>query len=236
MFLAVVRTPPTFQPTLVGQLKGSHNPFDESGVSEMYYQDGKFQPMRRLNLPSIANLFNVVYLPDSNGYKVIVLNEYNSMKVYTSDLDLQFTQEEGYNSSNNYIIVDERLPGMNQGKRDTSTDNLYYVPIRMLPVNFGNSGKYELLANKDISVAAQIFKKFRRFSQGEVHSLYWDGVGLGLAWKTRRIKGTVVDLALEDLKNDGKKQLVVCINTYSGAIGASNEKTVVVSYDLNADQ
>lgn len=236
MFLAVIRTPPTFQPTLVGQLKGSHSPFDESGVSEMYYQDGQLHPMRRLNLPSIANLFNVVYLPDNNSYKVIVLNEYNSMKVYTSDLDLQFTQEEGYNSSNNYVIVDERLPGMNQGKRDISTDSLYYIPIRMLPVSFGSSGKYELLANKDISVAAQIFKKFRRFSQGEVHSLYWDGVGLGLAWKTRRIKGTVVDMALEDLKNDGKKQLIVCINTYSGAIGASNEKTIVVTYDLNADQ
>lgn len=236
MYLSVVRTPPTFQPTLLGQLKGSHSPFDESGVSEMYYQDGQFLPMRRLNLPVIANLFNLVYLPDGKSYKIVVLNEYNSMKVYTSDLDLQFTQEEGYNSSNNFLIMDERLPGMNQGKRDIATDSLYYVPIRMLPVSFNNNGKYELLANKDISVAAQVFKKFRRFSQGEVHSLYWDGVGLGLAWKTRRIKGTVVDMALEDLKNDGKKQLVVCINTYSGAIGASNEKTIVVTYDLNSDQ
>ena len=68
-----------------------------------------------------------------------------------------------------------------------------------------------------------------------MHSLFWDGVGMSLAWKTRRIKGTVVDLALEDLKNEGKKQMVVCINTYSGAIGASSEKTVIVTYDLSTD-
>lgn len=236
MYLSVVRTPPTYQPTLLGQAKGNHGPFDESGVSEMFYQDGKLQPVRRLHLPSIANLFNFAYLPDGAGFKIVVLNEYNYMKAFTQDLEPQFSQEEGYNSSNNYIIVDERLPGMDMGKRDTGVEDFYYVPIRMIPVAFDSRGKYELLANKDISVAAQVFKKFRRFSQGEVHSLFWDGVGMSLAWKTRRIKGTVVDLALEDVKNEGKKQLVVCLNTYSGAIGASNEKTVIVTYDLNTDQ
>jgi len=232
----VVRTPPTYRPTLLGQSKGHHTPFDESGVSEMIYQDGTIQHVRKLRLPSIANLFNIAFLPDGNSFKVVALNEYNYMKVFTSDLDLQYSQEDGYNSSNNYLYVDERLPGMDQGVRELDTAQQYYVPIRMLPVSFDSSGKYELLANKDISLAAQVFKKFRRFSQGEIHSLFWDGVGMSLAWKTRRIKGTVVDIALADLKNDGTKQLVVCLNTYSGAIGASNEKTIVVTYDLNTDK
>lgn len=236
MHLSVVRTPPTNQPTLLGQAKGSHGPFDETGVSEMLYQDGSLQPVRKLNLPSIANLYNFSYVPEGNTFKIVVLNEYNNMKVFTADLESQYSQEDGYNSSNNYVIVDERLPGMDMGTRDTGVEDFYYVPIRMIPVSFDSRGKYELLANKDISVASQIFKKFRRFSQGEVHSLFWDGVGMSLAWKTRRIKGTVVDLALEDLKNEGKKQLVVCINSYTGAIGASSEKTVIVTYDLNTDQ
>lgn len=235
LYLSVVRTPPTYQPTLLAQRKGSHGPFDETGVSEAIYNNGEIQMVRRLHLPSIANLFNFIYLPEGNSYKIVLLNEYSYMKVFTPDLEPQFSQEDGYNSSNNYIIVDERLPGMDMGRRDTGTEDFYYVPIRMVPVAFDSRGKYEVLANKDISVAAQVFKKFRRFSQGEVHSLFWDGVGMSLAWKTRRIKGTVVDLAVEDLKNEGKKQLVVCLNTYSGAIGASAEKTVVVTYDLNND-
>ncbi|MGE4264915.1 MAG: FG-GAP repeat domain-containing protein [Desulfovibrio sp.] len=236
MYLSVVRTPPTYRPTLLGQIKGHHSPFDEAGVSEMIYQDGTLQHVRKLRLPSMANLFNVAFLPDGNSFKIVALNEYNYMKVFTSDLELQYSQEDGYNSSNNYLYIDERLPGMDQGVRELDTAEQYYVPIRMLPVSFDSSGKYELLVNKDISLAAQIFKKFRRFSQGEIHSLFWDGVGMSLAWKTRRIKGTVVDIALEDIKNDGTKQLVVCINTYSGAVGASNEKTIVVAYDLNAEK
>jgi hypothetical protein len=235
MYFSVVRTPPTFQPTLLGQGKGFHAPFEEAGPSEMMFSEGKLQPVRRLHLPSISNLFNFAYLPDGNTFKIVVLSEYNAIKVFTQDLEAQFSQDDGYNSSNNYIIIDDRLPGMDQGRRDVGTEEFYYVPFRMIPVSFGTTGKYELLANKDISIAAQVFKKFRRFSQGEVHSLFWDGVGMSLAWKTRRIKGTVVDLGMEDVKNEGKKQLLVCINTYSGAIGASAEKTVLITYDLNND-
>ncbi|MBA4356535.1 MAG: hypothetical protein C0405_02290 [Desulfovibrio sp.] len=234
MYLSVVRTPPTNQPTLVGQRKGFHGPFDESGVSEMHYSGGSIQPVRLLRLPSIANLFNFAYLPEGNTHKLVVLNEYSYMKVFTPDQDLQFSLDEGYNSSAVYVIIDERLPGMDMGRRDTGAEEFYYLPMRMLPVSFDPKGKYELLVNKDISVASQVFKKFRRFSQGEVHSMFWDGVGMSLAWKTRRIKGTVVDLGMDDLKNEGKKQLVVCLNTYSGAVGMSNEKTVVVTYDLEA--
>jgi hypothetical protein len=236
MYLSVVRTPPTNQPTLVGQRKGFHGPFDEYGVSEMHFSNGNVEPVRLLRLPSIANIFNFSYLPEGTSYKIVVINEYSYMRVYTPDLDAQFSQDEGYNSSAVFVVVDERLPGMDMGRRDTGVEEYYYLPMRMIPVSFDTKGKYELLVNKDISVASQIFKKFRHFSQGEVHSLFWDGVGMSMAWKTRRIKGTVVDLGLDDLKNEGKKQLIVCLNTYSGAIGMSNEKTVVVTYDLDTNK
>ncbi|MDP3426511.1 MAG: VCBS repeat-containing protein, partial [Humidesulfovibrio sp.] len=231
--LSVVRTPPTFQPVVVGQRKGYHGPFEEAGVSEMAYNNGEFQPVRRLRLPSIANTFNFCYLPDGSTYKIVVINEYSYMKVFTPDLDAQYSQEEGYNSSAVYLIVDDRLPGMDNGVRDSGVEEFYYMTMRMVPTSFDSSGKYELLVNKDISVASQVFTKFRRFSQGEVHSLFWDGVGMSMAWKTRRIKGTVSDLGVADLRNAGQKQLIVCLNTYSGAAGLSNEKTVVVTYDLD---
>lgn len=231
--MAVVRTPPTYAPTLLSQDKGSHGPFDEHGVSEMVYNGKELQAVRTLKLPSIANVYNFTYLPEQTSHKILVLNEYNYLKTYTPDGEIQASMEDGYNSSAIYVVIDERMPGMNTGKRDDSTALFYYVPIRMIPVSFDPRGKYEVIMNKDISVATQVFQRFRRFSQGEVHSLFWDGVGMSLAWKSRRIKGTVVDLAVEDLQNTGRKQLVVCLNTYSGAVGMSSEKTVVVTYDLD---
>jgi hypothetical protein len=233
MYTAVVRLPPSYKPTLVGQRKGFHKSFDESGVSEMAYQNGSLEPLRKLHLPSIANVFNFAYLPDGNTYKLVILNEYSYPKVFTQDLESQYSGEEGYNSSAVYIFEEDRLPGMDMGRRESGTEVFYYIPIRMIPASFGGGGKYELMMNKDISVAAQVFQKFRRFSQGEIHSVFWDGVGLSLAWKTRRIKGSVVDIGYEDLKNTGGKQLLVCMNTYSGAMSASDEKTIVIAYDMD---
>ena len=109
----------------------------------------------------------------------------------------------------------------------------YYAPMRLIAADIGNTGEYVLLVNKPISVSAQFFENYRFFPEGEIESLYWDGVGLGLQWKTRRIKGSVVDFALADPNNDGTKDLVVCLNTHPGALGLQNRKTVVVFYPLD---
>ena len=96
------------------------------------------------------------------------------------------------------------------------------------------STKHEVLANKNLSASAQLVESYKYFTQGEIHSMVWDGVGLNLAWKTRRIKGQVSDIALADINNDGKKQLCVLINTFAG-IGYGNRKTVVLAYDLQTN-
>ncbi len=119
-------------------------------------------------------------------------------------------------------------PGMGDAKINT-----YNIPFRMIAASLSKKGKYELLVNKDLSLAAQFFERFTYYSQGEIHALAWDGVGMNLAWKTRRIKGQVSDVNLADINNDGKKQLVVLLNTFPGGMGFTNRKTVVLAYDLN---
>jgi hypothetical protein len=82
---------------------------------------------------------------------------------------------------------------------------------------------------------AQFFENYRSFSQGEIHALFWDGVGLNLKWKTRRIKGTISGYVLGDVNNDGKQELVVSLNTWPGAVGVVNRKTVIMSYSLDSE-
>jgi hypothetical protein len=111
----------------------------------------------------------------------------------------------------------------------------YYIPLRMVPVNLNKDKAYEVLVNRNISVAAQFFSRYRSFPQGEVHTLFWDGIGLSLAWKTRRIKGTVVDYGINDVDNNGTMDLYTCVVTHPGAMGFGSRKTFVVAYPLSAD-
>ncbi|MFW6323858.1 MAG: VCBS repeat-containing protein, partial [Desulfovibrionales bacterium] len=110
----------------------------------------------------------------------------------------------------------------------------YYLPLRLVTANLNNDEQYELLVNKNISLASQFFGRYRSFPQGEIHSLYWDGVGLNLLWKTRRIKGTVVDYGIADVNNDGQRDLYVCIDSYPGASGFRTIRTFLEIYPLDA--
>lgn len=232
IYLNVIETPPTYSATLVGQKAGRRELFEVRDLKNVFFSKGEIVPGQGVHAPPGANLFNLAYLPDSStgGYKIVVVTDFNRIKTYTSDLELESETEETYNSSSHEIEFTSSSFGMKNPKN--TVRSYYYPPMGMTVVSF-TKGKYQLLVNKDISVAASVFGRFKTFSQGELHALFWDGVGMNLAWKTRRIKGTVVDYAVADMNNDGKAQLCVLVNTYPGPVGLKHRKTLVLAYDLN---
>lgn len=233
-FLGIYKMPPTYMPILVCQRTGSRNFFDNR-IKEAYYKNGEIHVGSVIGVPEYANIYNVAFLPEGMGYKWVVLDDYHRLKVYDQTMErLSTTDADTYNSSGIGLEYSERPPGMGPGLID-NISSTYNLPMRMLPVQLSTKKKWELLVNKDISAASAVFEAFTYYSQGEIHSLAWDGVGMTLAWKTRRIKGQVSDIALADLNNDGNEQLVVLLNTFPGGLGFTKRKTVVLAYDLNLD-
>jgi len=233
-YLASVKLPPRFQHQLVGS-KGERKELFTGGVYEMSYSAGKLTPGSRLSLPTKCNPFNFAYLPEEAGYKLVFVDDNDRLNVVSGKNDVIAKTEELYAGSSMGIEHDSLLP-------PTSTPNenhlwsYYYVPLPLVPVVLGKTS--ELLVSKNISIASQFFENFRFFSQGEIHSLAWDGVGLNLKWKTRRIKGTIIGYDVADLENQGTQSLIVCINTYPGPTGLKNRRTMVLAYplDLNSAQ
>jgi hypothetical protein len=230
-FLGVLRMPPTFMPVMVAQDKGIRHLFDRK-VYEAYYKDGDVVLGQVIPLPKHAGVYTTAFYPDGLGYKYLVLDDFNRIRVYSQTMERLYTSEpETYNSSGVAVTISERPVGMGPGMAD-SEPMAYNIPFRMVIANLTQKDKYEVLVNKDLSIFGKLFGKFNYYSQGEIHALVWDGVGLNLAWKTRRIKGQVSDIALADVNNDGNEQLVVMINTFPGGMGFSKRKTVVLAYDL----
>lgn len=231
-FLGVLSMPPSYMPVLVAQNKGTRHLFSKN-IQEAYYKDGDISLGNNISAPEFGNIFNMTYLPDELGYKYVVLDDYHRLKVYSQTKErLSSSAEDTFNSSGIAIETSDRPTGMGPGSVDNMTTT-YNIPFRMLAANLGAKKKYEVLVNKDLSFSGKVFERFTYYSQGEIHAMAWDGVGLNLAWKTRRIKGQVSDIALADLNNDGKKQLCVLLNTFPGGMGFSKRKTVVLAYDLN---
>lgn len=233
-YVSVMRVPPTYSPTLVGQAWDSLKLF-APGVRIMTKQDGKFTLGTRLDLPTGATVFNCVWLPagkNGKGEQLVMLTDDERIKLFQGHGNtLIHTTMERYSGSATGMDHYKGMPGLGVDK-NYQLPSKYYAPMRLIAADIGNTGDYTLLVNKPISTAAQFFDRYRFFPQGEVHALYWDGVGLGLKWKTRRIRGSVAEIDLADVNNDGILDLVVGLNT-SPDLGIGSRQCMITAYPLD---
>lgn len=237
-YLSVAQFPPDFRPILVGQKGDTNRGFDISGVREVLRNGDSFELGRKIDVPNAMNLFSFKWLP-GNGVKepdmLVGLNRDEKLVVYGQNKDdTLYVSPDAYSGSPAVLEAPSSLPGF--GKDYSVSPTMIYIPMRMLAVDLDKNKQWELLVNKPISLAAQYFSSFRDYPEGEIHALTWDGVGLSLLWKTRRIKGTVVDFGLADANNDKTPDLAVCVNTYPGALGIGKTRTLIVAYPLDLDQ
>lgn len=236
-FASVMKLPPTFAPRLVGQGWDSVRLFSP-GVHELVMTGGKYALGGRLGLPSGANVFNCAYIPASKatgGDLLVMLTDDEKVKVFQGKSDKPIhTTMERFSGSATGMEFYKSMPGLNVDKT-SQLPGKYYAPMRMIAADIGNTGENVILLNKPISTASQFFDRYRFFPQGEVHALYWDGVGMGLKWKTRRIRGSVAEIDLGDVNNDGILDLVVGINT-SPELGVGSRQSMITAYPLDVTQ
>lgn len=231
-FLNVVKMPPTYKETLIGQA-GEGSRMFRPGVFEMVKNGNSLMKGGSINLPADANVFNFIWLPAKNSAedKLIILTDSEQLRVMNAQGSRLAQTDEKYSGTSKGIETTNDMPGM--GKDPLYIPAQYYIPMNMPVADLEQDGRYEVLVNRPISTASQFFENYRFFPQGEIHSLYWDGVGLNLQWKTRRIKGSVVDIAIVDLNGDKKLDLVVNVNTHPGALGIEARKTLIMAYPLD---
>ncbi len=236
-FLNAVRMPPHFQETLVAQGWDSVRMF-RPGVHIANITGDKITLGSKIKLPKGANVFNFGYMPANpkdDVDKLLVIGENERITVYTLDGESMHQTMDKYSGSSVGMEHYKSIDGLGVDKRYQLPSN-YYAPMELLVADIEGRHEYVLLINKPVSTAAEIFDRYRFYPQGEIHALYWDGVGLGLKWKTRRIRGSVVGAALGDINDDGGLDLVVGLNTHPGALGLNKRKAIITAYPLDVGQ
>ena len=235
-YLNVMQLPPLYETKLICQDSDRSKTVSGKVYEAQIVGDKVVRRGIVSNLPKDASVFNFVWIPADNakaGDHAVMVTEVESLATYNAKGQALAVTDDAYCSSSVYIVGDRGIGNLVTDKDDTV---LYYVPMRMLVTDLDHDGKYELIASKPVTAAGKLFSNYRTYPQGEVHAMVWDGMGLNLLWKTRRIKGTICDINIADIDNNGKLDLVVTVNAYGGITGGIQTRCAVYMYPLDATQ
>jgi hypothetical protein len=228
-YINVKRLPPDYSKRIVGQRAGIGKVFSP-GVFEVVKMSGEYRLGVKINLPKGSNVFNFAYLPEENSYKIITVDSYDHLRVFSDDLTLLYKTDITYAGSSVNLSMPNSMPGL--GNSPTDPKQMYYIPTRLFPCDLEGDGRFELIVAHNMSISSMFFSRYRDFPEGQIHALFWDGVGLNVFWKTKTIKGSVMDYGIGDINNDSKNELYVGINTHPGPIGWKKKRTIVLIYPL----
>lgn len=232
-YLNVVNLPPHYAPTLIGQDPDRSNTVGGK-VYTMQITNGKLVRTGNVpNMPKIATVFNFSWIPaepGKGGDHVVTVTDSDNLATFNKQGQPLAITDEIYSAGTTYVLGDRGIGGLSAHEDD---EIMAYVPLRMPVVDLDRDGRYEVIASKPITTAGKLFSNYRTYPQGEVHALIWDGMGLDLLWKTRRIKGTICDLDVVDIDNNGSLDLVVTVNAYASISGGLNTRCAIFVYPLN---
>jgi len=232
-YLNVVNLPPHFKPVLIGQ-DPDRSKTVGGKVYEMQIVDGKLVRRGNIaNLPKNATVFNFAWIPAANGKggdHVVTVTETENLATFNTKGQPLAVSQDVYCAGTTYILGDRGIGNLSAHEDD---EIMSYVPIRLVVVDLDRDGRYEVLAVKPVTTAGKLFTNYRTYPQGEVHALIWDGMALDLLWKTRRIKGTVCDVTVADVDNNGRLDLVVTVNSFGGIMNGTNTRCALFIYPLD---
>lgn len=232
-FLNVVQVPPLYNPVLIAQ-DSDRGKMVSGPITEMRIDGDHLARGGRLSgLPAKANIFNFAWLPADKGKSgdhVVLIQEDERLATYNAKGELLSASEDIYSGSSIYITGDRSIGALEGDPTDLL---LHYVPMRMTVTDLDRDGRHELILNKPITTAGKVFTNYRTYPQGEIHALLWDGMGMELLWKTRRIKGTVSDVIIADVNNDRVIDLVVGVNTYGQVSSGLKTRCALYMFPLD---
>lgn len=226
-------------PILLGQTKGTDKPFDTE-IYRITWKNGKYDEDKGMLVPKGLSVFGLgIDSIEGNGTEMILaLNKYDHLCVYRktekklskidfvggSD-DLIWKSDDIYGSATNYFDYTAGVIG-GYNPDDEEEKEKAYIKIRILTSDTNKDGKKEVIIVKNYGLMGKLLRGVGSFSRTEIYDLEWDGLGLTEKWKTKKIQGHVADYQIEDIDNDGKKEIVLIVRQ-------SRKRSVVVAYDLN---
>ncbi|HLA50797.1 MAG TPA: VCBS repeat-containing protein, partial [Thermodesulfobacteriota bacterium] len=208
-FIRVVKDPKTGQ-ILIGQ-KYSDTQGYFGAVQKLDWKDGKPQEVKIMDIPKGLNLYNfeMADLDRDGTADVIALDERDYLRIYNKDKDGLWKElwksGEFYGGSLNRLELGTSSIGHEAG-------DFIDIKARIVYADLDGDGLSEIIISRnDPGALGRYFIRTMSYDNGEIIDLTWAETGLEENWKTKKIDGYIADYVVNDVDNDGQKELVILV-------------------------
>jgi hypothetical protein len=186
---------------LIGQRKGMDRLF-LPGIFEIGYVEGRYDEVRKLDLPGSRNIFGFTQGAVRSPEQVDIIEYSRDHYLRISDPKgrEEWTSVESYGGSANLLVT----------KSKPDEPEMRYLPSRVDVADMDGDGLKEIVAVKNEDRAGS-FSRLRMFKQGRLEVLKWDQVGLAPVGQTPSVAKFIGDFALGDINGDGRPEIIAAV-------------------------
>nr|WP_319491344.1 FG-GAP-like repeat-containing protein [uncultured Desulfobacter sp.] len=213
-------------PVLYAQEKG-RGPYDGK-IYIMTPANDTYQEEKAIRMPKGTSVLSLNRGPvrEDNGIEFVSINKHHRLVLINDAGSNDWESTEKYGKNNNYWFTGA------VGGDATYQEREYLNPrIKFHPVGEDQKEKVFLITNNELGGGA--FGRIKRFKDGRVEIMSWNGIALAPVFQTVPLQGWVSDFDIADIDNDGVDELVISVVTRSKvAILAKDQTSNIISYKL----
>jgi TolB-like protein len=216
---------PTLGRQLLGQIQRTGRADIFSGaIMRMTWKNHQYEPTDPVLPENTANALGFAFGRFLNTVEdiCVVATRDGSLRAIDSSGNICWSGKGPYAGLPFYFLLPKEEPGV---------ENRQYYPV-LVGVNKTEDGKNELVVIKNPNYSGSLLSFFNSNDQAHIEGLSWDGIGFVTVWETRNLSGTITGFVIDDIDQDGKKELVASLIMETGSILGGHPKSVLVSYDL----
>ena len=183
---------------------------------------------KNLRMPRSASVLSLtkgmVAVKDAAEY--VLINEHGRLNVVTDMGKIDWGGQKKFGGTAHYFL----LP---RNDTDATYQERVYFHPRIVFHDMNQDGKPEIFTVRNEEIAGGVFGRYKRFTQGNLEILSWNGIALAPVAKTRSVQGWISDFAIADIDGDGKDELLVSVVGKSKLLtGSKGQPSSIISYKL----
>ncbi|NWH04575.1 FG-GAP-like repeat-containing protein [Desulfobacter latus] len=213
-------------PVLYAQDKG-RGPY-AGKIYIMSPANNTYREEKAIRVPRGTSVLSLARGPvrENSGDEFLSINQHHRLVLINDTGSDEWESTEKYGKTNNYWITGD------QAADRTVRDRAYFNP-RIKFHSVGEDRKKKVFLIKNSEFGAGSLGRIKRFKEGRVDVMSWNGIALAPVFQTVPLQGWVSDFDIADIDNDGIEELLISVVTRSKiAILAKDKTSNIISYEL----